>query len=138
MGVCVLDASFTFQWLFQDEASPSGDAALWSISTGGAVVPALWFVEITNGLAMAERRNRLSKAEISEALRLAATLLLAVDQPFSLIWHEAVLDLTRAHRLTAYDATYLELTMRLGLPLATKDKDLRRAASAVGVSLFGS
>ena len=55
VSVCVLDASFAFQWLFKDEASPEGYAALELIHAGGAVVPALWFVEITNGLGMAER-----------------------------------------------------------------------------------
>lgn len=136
MSVCVLDASFTFQWLFKDEASPEGYAALALIGTGGAAVPALWFIEITNGLGMAERRGRLTGAGLQDALRLLRSLTLSVDEPPSLAWSEPVLDLMRAHRLTAYDATYLELAARSGLPLATRDKALQRAAGAIGVALL--
>lgn len=138
MSVCVLDASFTFQWLFKDEASPEGFAALAQVKAGGTVVPALWFVEITNGLGMAERRGRMSRSEIHEALRLLRSLRLDVDEPASLAWSEPVLDLMRMHRLTAYDTTYLDLAQRRGLPLATKDQALRVAARATGVSLFDS
>lgn len=132
----MLDASFTFQWLFQDEASPEGYAALAVVGHEGAVVPALWFVEITNVLGMAERRGRIDATGLQDALRLLRSLPLVVDEPPSLTWSEPVLQLMRAHRLTAYDATYLELTIRRGLPLATKDRDLLVAAAAVSVPLF--
>jgi len=133
-----LDASFTFQWLFADEASPAGDAALGLVSTSGAAVPTLWFVEVANGLGMAERRGRLTQAGLQDALRLLRSLPLSVDEPASLSRSEPVLDLMRTHRLTAYDATYLELAARRGLPLATGDKALWRAAAAVGVTLLGA
>ena len=138
MSACVLDASFTFQWLFKDEASHEGDAALGLVSAGGALVPALWFVEITNGLGMAERRGRLTQAGLQDALRLLRSLPLSVDEPASLAWSEPVLDMMRTHRLTAYDATYLELAIRRSLPLATRDKELCEAAPAVGVALLGA
>jgi predicted nucleic acid-binding protein len=134
--ICVLDASFTFQWLFEDEASPAGDAALGLVSAAGAAVPALWFIEVTNVLGMAERRGRLTQAGLQDALRLLRSLKLSVDEPASLAWSEPVLDLMRTHRLTAYDATYLELAARSGLPLATGDKALRRAAGAIGVTVL--
>ncbi len=118
----MLDASFTFQWLFKDEALPESDAALGLVSAGGALVPALWFVEITNGLGMAERRRYLTQAGFQDALRLLRSLPLSVNEPASLAWSEPVLDLMRTHRLTAYDATYLELAVRHGLPLATHDQ----------------
>ena len=124
------------QWLFEDESSPAGDAALSLVSVGGAAVPALWFVEVANGLGMAERRGRLTQAGILDGMRLLRTLPLSVDEPASLAWSEPVLDLMRAHRLTAYDATYLELAARRSLPLATGDKALRRAANAVGITLL--
>jgi predicted nucleic acid-binding protein len=133
---CVLDASFTFQWLFADEASPEGYAALSMITRDGAVVPALWFVEITNVLGLAERRGRVSAAGVENALGLLRALPLMVDTQPSFAWSEPVLALMRTHRLTAYDATYLELAMWRGLPLATKDRDLLAAAPAVGVPLF--
>ena len=136
MSACVLDASFAFQWLFTDEASPEGFAALGLITREGAVVPPLWFVEVTNVLGLAERRGRVSATEVEDALRLLRALPLSVDAPPSLAWSKLTLQLMRAHRLTAYDATYLELAMRRGLPLATQDKALRQAAPAVGVALL--
>lgn len=136
MTACALDASFTFQWLFQDEASPEGYAALAVVGREGAVVPALWFIEVTNVLGIAERRGRIQPDGLRDALRLLRSVPLAVDDPPSLAWSEPILQLMRAHRLTAYDATYLELASRRGLPLATKDRDLLAAALAVGVPLF--
>jgi predicted nucleic acid-binding protein len=132
----VLDASFTCQWLFQDEASPEGYAALRVVGRNGAVVPVLWFVEITNVLGMAERRGRVSVTGVQEALRLLRSLPLTVDESPALAGSDPLLDLMRSHRLTAYDATYLELARRRGLPLATKDRDLLAAAPALGVPLF--
>ena len=136
MSTCALDASFTCQWLFRDEASPEGYAALSVIGRGGAIVPAVWFFEITNVLGMAERRGRVSAAGQQDAIRLLRSLPLTVDEPPSLAGSDAVLELMRAHRLTAYDATYLELARRRGLALATKDRDLLAAAPALGVPLF--
>lgn len=136
MSLCVLDTSFSLQWIFQDEASAEGYAALAAVSIGGAVIPALWFVEVTNSLGMAERRSRLDGAGLHRASALLRSLPLTVDEPASLAWSQPVLDLMRTHRLTAYDATYLELAIRLRLPLATKDRELIAAAPLVGVPLF--
>jgi len=136
LSLCVLDASFTFQWLFEDEASAEGDAALASIRLGGAAVPALWPVEITNVLGLAERRGRLTPDGVAGAFALLRPLPLDVAAPPSLAEAVGVLDLMRQHRLTAYDATYLDLAIRLKLPLATKDRELLAAAPLVGVPLF--
>ena len=136
MTLCVLDASFTFQWLFEDEASPEGDAALASVRLKGAMVPALWPVEITNVLGIAGRRGRLTTDGVADALTLLQSLLLDVVEPSMLAEAGVILGLMRQHRLTAYDATYLELAMRLRLPLATKDRDLLVAAPLVGVPVF--
>ena len=138
MSLCVLDASFTFQWLLEDEASPEGDAALASIRLGGAAVPALWPIEITNVLGMAERRGRLTPDGVVGALALLQSLPLDVAGPPALAEAGGVLELMRRHRLTAYDATYLELAIRLRLPLATKDRELLAAALAVNVSSFAT
>lgn len=136
MTLCVLDASFTFQWLLEDEASPEGDAALTSIRVGGATVSALWSVEITNVLGISERRGRLTTDGVADALDLLQSLPLEVAKPSTLVEAGVILDLMRTHRLTAYDAIYLELAMRLRLPLATKDRELIVAAPTVGVPLF--
>lgn len=132
----MLDASFTFQWLFRDEASQEGYAALAVMGREGAVVPPLWFFEIINGLGMAERRGRVTDAGLPEVMRLLCSLPLTIGEPPSLASCEPILELMRTHRLTAYDATYLDLARRRGLPLATRDRDLLVAASAAGVALF--
>lgn len=85
---------------------------------------------------MAERRGRTSQAGVRDALAFLRSLRLEVDEPASLAWSGPVFDLMRTHRLTAYDATYLELAQRRRLPLATKDRELRVVAPAVGVPLF--
>ena len=134
----MLDASFACQWLFRDEASPEGYAALAAIRLGGATVPALWPFEITNVLGISERRGRLTQDGVAGALALLRPLPIEAVAPPALAEAETVLDLMRRYRLSGYDATYLELAMRLQLPLATKDRDLLVAAPAVGVALFGA
>jgi predicted nucleic acid-binding protein len=136
VSACVLDASLVFPWLFEDEASAEADALLELVNAQGAVAPALWHLECANGLGMAERRGRLTAAAVQEAITLLEGLPLTIDAPVPARTFGAVLALMRTHRLTAYDATYLELAMRLGLPLATGDKALRTAAVASGVALL--
>ncbi|HET6804445.1 MAG TPA: type II toxin-antitoxin system VapC family toxin [Frateuria sp.] len=135
MSVCVLDASFVFPWLFEDEATPAADAMLALVGARGAVVPTLWHTEIANGLGIAERRNRITEAEVREAIGLLDALPLVADETRPAQVFDTLLHLMRTHRLTAYDATYLELALRRGLPLATSDGALRRAAQASGVEL---
>jgi predicted nucleic acid-binding protein len=138
VSLCVLDTSFTFQWLLEDEATPEGDAALAAIGLGGAAVPALWSVEITNVLGVAERRGRLTREGVADALTFLRSIPLEVAEPSTLAEAGTVLDLMRRHRLTAYDAIYLELAIRLRLQLATKDRELLVAAPASGVALFAA
>jgi predicted nucleic acid-binding protein len=136
MSLCVLDASATFPWLFEDEASPATDALLDHVTEHGAVVPALWFLECTNGLAMAERRGRIDGTSLVAAVALLRRLPLVVDDAAPSRALDAVLDLARTHRLTTYDAGYLDLALRRSLPLATSDAPLRAAATAAGVALL--
>ncbi|MBV8456691.1 MAG: type II toxin-antitoxin system VapC family toxin [Acetobacteraceae bacterium] len=138
MAVCVLDASCVFPWLFEDEASPAADAMLAVVGRQGAVVPSLWHVEVANGLGLAERRKRVSPADVHEAVALIRGLALTTDEMVPAYAFGTVLDLMRSHRVTAYDAVYLELAARLGLPLATNDRHLRAVANATGVALFES
>jgi predicted nucleic acid-binding protein len=132
---CVLDASATFPWLFEDEASPEADELLDLVTEHGAVVPALWYLECANGLAMAERRDRIDSEGIVRAIGLLRRLPLEVDNAAPSRAFDDVLALARTRGLTAYDAAYLDLALRRGLPLATDDGSLRAVANAVGVVL---
>jgi len=101
-------------------------------------VPALWLWETANVLVQAERRGRISPAASRTFLGLLEDLPISVDQPSTAsVWHDT-LALARSHRLTSYDAAYLELALRRGLPLASRDKALQAAAGAEGVPLLPS
>lgn len=131
----VVDASVVLTWVFEDEVSEYADRVLDRVGLEGAMVPPIWVAEVANGLLIAERRNRFGAAEVAGVLELLADLSiesanLTSDQALG-----PVLDLARAQNLTAYDASYLELAMREGLPLATQDNDIRAAAGRVGVPL---
>jgi predicted nucleic acid-binding protein len=132
--VVVLDASVAAAWWFADEATPATDALLDRVVASGAVVPALFFAEASNVLLRAERRKRIAPRLADRLLRILSGLPLEVDQGPRL--PERALDLARAHRLSVYDAIYLEVALRRGLALATLDADLRRAAAAAGVAIL--
>jgi predicted nucleic acid-binding protein len=132
----VLDCSLAMAWYFRDEATPYTTAVRTALATERVVVPSLWALEITNVLIVAERRKRSTQAKASKWLRLLAALPIFVDGETAARAFDPVLSLARAHKLTAYDAAYLELAMRRGLPLATLDDDLKKAAQTVGVPLY--
>lgn len=131
----VLDASITACWAFQDEQDPFADAAFARIKTEDAVVPSLWWFEIRNILVVNERRKRIKTTEADTFLQLLSRLRIQVDREPA---EAVVLRLARTHRLTVYDASYLELAMRLGLPLATLDDDLSAAARKEVIALVGA
>lgn len=128
----VIDSSVAAVWALRDEDEPAALAALDRLEDDGAVVPALFWFEIRNVLVISERRNRLTVEDSRAFVRLLADLDLEIDDTRS----EAVLQLARQRRLTAYDAAYLELAGRRGLPLATLDRRLADAAVAEGIALF--
>ena len=132
----VIDASVALAWCFKDERTEATARLLERVRTDAAAVPILWRLEIANVLALAERRGRITSAESAELIALLETLEIVVDEE---TWSRAftrILDLAREERLTAYDAAYLELAMRLGVPLASKDRDLCDAAERVGVTVL--
>lgn len=132
----VLDASVALAWHFEDEPSGYADSVLKRLRSEDAVVPALWPVEMANGLLAAERRGHLTAADVMQAREILSGLPVTVS-PLTL--DDAlgsVLELARAQHLSAYDAAYLELAMRDGLPLATQDADLRAAVARVGVTVI--
>ena len=131
----VIDASTTLAWYFDDERRPSSDRLLDRVANEGAAVPAIWRYEVANGLQMAVRRERIDALYRDTALAELRLLPITIDRPGGdMIW-TAVLGLADRCRLTVYDAAYLELAHRLGLPLATGDRALREAARALTVEL---
>ena len=135
MTLCVLDSSTALAWMLPAESSAESDALLDRIAEAGAVVPGLWRLETANGLLMAERRGRITLAERQEALSILADLPIQTDpHTAGHAWTET-LALAAARNLTVYDASYLELAMRAGLPLASFDRALREAAAGCGVRL---
>ena len=132
----VLDASIALSWCFKNEATAVGDRVLERLAAETASVPAIWHLEIANVLALSERRGRLTPANSSEFIALLETLDVVIDDETPSRALGRVLDLARAERLTAYDAAYLELAMRLGIPLASKDADLCDAAERLGVNVL--
>jgi predicted nucleic acid-binding protein len=131
----VLDASMAMAWLFADETTDATEAIFDEVAVNGAIVPAIWSLEVANGLQKAMRRGRISSAERELALSQLRNLPIEVDpQTHRRAWG-ATLELADGHGLTPYDASYLELASRTKKPLATLDGNLARAAKAVGIQL---
>jgi len=130
----VVDASVALAWCFKDELTEATAQLREQLRTSVAAVPLLWFIEIANVLALAERRGRITVAESAQLIGLFETLDIEVDGETASLAFTRILDLAREQGLTAYDAAYLELAMRLGVPLASKDRDLCDAAERVGVT----
>jgi predicted nucleic acid-binding protein len=133
----VLDASLTLSWFFKDERTPGTDAVLTEVTENGAVVPALWRLEVANALQMAVRRKRIDAAFRDSALTQLSRLSIATDPDTDACAWTAILQLASRFDLTLYDAAYLELAQRRALPLATLDRALRDAAAALGIALLG-
>jgi predicted nucleic acid-binding protein len=137
----VVDASITAAWCFEDETDDDSEAALDAVASDGAVVPGIWPFEMADVLALAERRGRLTASRAIELLITLDELDIDVDGLTSSgrsgrAVLDALLPISRRTELTAYDAAYLELAARRGLPLATRDARLRVAAGLGSIVLF--
>ena len=132
MSGLVVDASVVLAWLFDDEEEPRADRVLERLEEDGALVPHLWHLETRNTLLIAERRGRLSATGVKERLDALKGLPIRTDEEPDF---QSAFDLARAHRLSFYDALYLELAKRESADLATLDGALGRAAVAEGVPL---
>jgi predicted nucleic acid-binding protein len=135
--VLVLDASVTVSWCFPDRRSAFTTRVLRELSNGFAVVPGLWALEVANALAVAERKGYLGAAHLATFLRDLADLPKQVEHHLPEQAFGRVLELARSSKLSTYDACYLELAQRMGLPLATLDEALKRAAKKADVALVG-
>ena len=134
----VLDASVALRWLLDDPVSPYAERVKQLLIKGArATVPALWHLEMSNGLAVAERRSILSPANIDQALlHIEQIVSQRVDTSSAFVSTRQSLATARAFKLSAYDAVYLDLARHERLPLATLDERLRAAAAQAGVELL--
>ena len=131
----VLDGSAALAWCFEDEATPAIDRLFEGIALHGAVVPALWRLEVANGLQAGVRRRRLDVSRRDRLLSALDKLDIRTDPDTDRFAWTTTVSLADQFRLTLYDASYLELARRHTLPLATLDQELRRAAEHAGVGL---
>lgn len=134
MSGLVIDASVTMAWCFESESTPATEALLDAVADQGALVPLLWTHGVTNVLVMAQRRQRLTEAQAARFASLLDRLPIDVAPEWPNVAAQQALAV--AHRLTAYDATYLWLAETRGLPLATLDTELRTACLAAGVGIL--
>jgi predicted nucleic acid-binding protein len=132
----VLDASMAIAWLFDDEATDGTASVLRRVAATGAVVPSLWRLEVANVLRNAVRRGRCDELYVDRSLDRLSRLRVTVDaETDSRAW-STTRALAREQGLTLYDAAYLDLAMRLSLPLACRDRALIAAAAACGVEVL--
>lgn len=128
----------TLTWYFEDERTAASIAVLNQVAEEGAIVPALWRLEVLNGLQVAIRRGRIDIAYRDASLTDLQSLVIAIDSGTNRQAWSATLRLCDRFRLIPYDAAYLELALRRRLPLATLDGELVRAARAENVPLVGT
>ena len=132
----VIDNSVVMSWCFNDETNEYADAVLDCLSRGTAIVPSIWPLEVVNVLLVAERKNRLNKADSIQFITLLSLLPIIVEheQPKGMM--KDLLALGRANNLSSYDASYLDLSMRKGIPIATLDARLLEAAKKTDIPIF--
>ena len=135
----VLDNSVSMRWLLESE-KPSdqryADAVLKSLVEAEAFIPNLWHLEVTNVLLSAERRHEIESGETERFISQLESLPLHIDPLTSHQSFNRILALSRIYKLSSYDAAYLELAIRQGLPLATLDKTLKKAAKKADVVIY--
>lgn len=131
----VLDASVTMAWCFLDQATRYTESAFDQLWQSQALVPTVWPLEVANVLLVAERARRLTEADSTRFLRDLRALPIIVDEGPQTTVYGPVMACGRAYGLSTYDASYLELAMREGIPLATLDDRVRSAALRAGVLL---
>ncbi len=134
----VLDASVALAWLIDRSVAPYATHVKQLLLQGSrAVVPALWQIEVANGLVTTERRAMMTVSETAEILRNFEVVLGGsidiIGGPVSI---PNIVSAARQSRLTAYDAAYLDLARERQLPLATLDRGLANAAKRAGVALL--
>jgi len=134
----VLDSSATLAWIYSDETTHEIRGVFDAVADRGAFVPSLWRLEVANSLTGAMRRGRIDAEFRRAALADLACLDITVDADTDSNAWGATLELADRFRMTVYDAAYVELAGRRGLPLATLDEEMRAAGAAIGLRLMGA
>lgn len=132
----VVDASIALTWVFADERSANTDAVFRRVGFEGAHVSAIFHIEVGNVVIQAEKRDRITAAYAAERLGIIDALPITVDWETTKAAWRQTMELSRTEALTLYDASYLELALRLGADLATLDKDLAKAARRRGLTVL--
>ena len=132
MTSIVVDNSLFLAWCLADEEEPTATGAMQRVAEAGGVAPRIWWYELRNALLVNERRGRIFSQQVSDTLADSLALGISIDDQHD---ESRLLELARRHGLTVYDAAYLEVAFRRGLPLATLDHRLREAAEAIGVAV---
>ncbi|MFI4939692.1 MAG: type II toxin-antitoxin system VapC family toxin [Burkholderiales bacterium] len=135
----VLDASVTIRWALQDGSASDrayADLVLDSFDVSIARVPALWYTETIHVLRCAEDDGKFGESALTGFIYRLGQLPIELDAAAPSGIQLAVASISREFKLSGYDAQYLELSRRLNLPIATLDKDLRKAAKKAGVSIY--
>ena len=133
----VLDSSVALAWIYTDELTPATLRLAKSVGTTGAWAPLIWRLEVANSLFFSIRRGRIDAAFRDQAIIDLTRIGISVDAATDEHAWTTTLALSDRFKLTMYDACYLELAQRRELPLATLDKDLRKAARALDIPLLG-
>jgi predicted nucleic acid-binding protein len=134
----VIDCSMTLSWYFEDERTAARISVLNQVADAGAIVPALWRLEVLNGFQIAVRRGRITVEYRDASIADLRALSIAIDPGTNRQAWSGTLRLCDRFGLTPYDAAYLELALRRQLPLATLDGELTRAAQVENVPLVGA
>ena len=129
-----MDTSVVMTWCFRDEADKYGDIVLDSFVDSTGIVPSIWPLEVTNVLLAAQRRGRISEADSARFISLLHNLPIIVEQESPDRMFGEIYTLAHEHNLSSYDASFLDLAMRKGLPIATIDRKLKNAAEQIGLS----
>jgi len=132
----VVDTSVVMSWCFKDQANAYADSILGQLMDATAHVPSVWPLEVVNVLLAAERRNSISEADSVHFVNLLSQLPILVQDEGPERAMKDLLALARAHKLSSHDASYLDLAMKRGLPLATLDNKLREAAKTAKLRIF--
>jgi len=136
MADFTIDNSIVMGWCFGDEDNEYADKVLASLESAEAIAPSIWPLELGNVLVVAERRKRLNESDTIHFLALINDLPITVIQESPERMTKEILALARTQQISTYDASYLDLAMYRGLPIATQDSGLKKAAKQCGVPIF--